>query len=140
MVPRLAAAALVCLALVACKETDGTPVGAQFVRGAGDVRVINAQLVPTGDSSAGTSGGTITYVVARIEFTNDTGLDVVPTADHFYLIDQNGNRYQGKDSGSSVFAGVGNSSEILKKDEKREYTVGFRTPNANTTGTISYER
>ena len=140
MFPRFVAAALVCLALVACKETDGTPVGAQFVRGAGNVRVINAQLVPTGDASAATSGGTITYVVARIEFTNDTGLDVVPTVDHFYLLDQNNNRYQGKDSGSSVFTGVSNSVAVLKKDEKREYTVGFRTPNANTTGTISYER
>ena len=140
MFPRLAAAALVCLALVACKETDGTPVGAQFVRGTGDVRVLNAQLVPSGDSSAATSGGTITYVVARVEFTNDTGLDIVPAVDHFYLIDQNGNRYQGKDSGSSAFTGVSNSVAVLKNGDKREYTIGFRTPNANTTGTVFYER
>jgi len=139
MFARLAAAALLCAGLIACKETD-TPVGAQLVQGSGDVRIINSQLVPSGDSSAETSGGTINYLMARIEFTNDTGVEVVPTADHFYLLDQNGNRFQGHDSGSSVFTGISNVQTIMKKDEKRELTIGFRTPNPSTSGTISYER
>ena len=139
MFARLAAAVLLCAGLIACKESN-TPVGAQVVQGSGDVRVINSHLVPSGDSSAEMSGGSLTYLIARIEFTNDTGVSVVPTADHFYLIDQNGNRFQGQDSGSSVFAGISNVLTLMQKDEKRELTIGFRTPNANTSGTISYER
>jgi hypothetical protein len=139
MLARLAVVVLLCGALLACKETD-TPVGAQLVQGLGDVRVINSLIVPSGDSSAQTSGGTLNYLIARIEFTNDTGVEVVPTADHFFLIDQNGNRFQGQDSGSAVFTGISNVQTLMKKDDKRELTIGFRTPNANTSGTISYER
>jgi hypothetical protein len=139
MIPRLAAVLVLSMGLVACKE-NGTPVGAQLFQGVGDVKVLNAQVVATGDSSAQNSGGTLNYVIARVEFTNDLGIDAVPQIDHFYLIDQNGTRFQGKDSGSSVFTGVSNSQMILKKDEKREYTVGFRTANPNSSGTIFYER
>jgi hypothetical protein len=139
MIPRLAAVLVLSLSLVACKE-NGTPVGAQLFQGVGDVKVLNAQVVPTGDSSAQNSGGTLNYVIAKVEFTNDLGVDAVPQIDHFYLIDQNGTRFQGKDSGSSVFTSVSNSQMILKIGEKREYTVGFRTTNANSSGTIFYER
>jgi hypothetical protein len=139
MIPRLAAVLLLTLTLVACKE-NGTPVGAQLFQGVGDVKVLNAQVVSSGDASAQTSGGTLSYVIAKIEFTNDLGADTVPQIDHFFLIDQNGTRFQAKDSGSSVFTGVSNSQAVLKKDEKREYTVGFRTTTANSSGTIFYER
>jgi hypothetical protein len=140
MIPRLAAGLLLTLALVACKENGGTPVGAQLFQGVGDVKVLNAQVVSSGDASAQTSGGTLSYVIAKVEFTNDLGTDTVPQIDHFYLIDQNGTRFQAKDSGSSVFTGVSNSQTVLKKDEKREYTIGFRTTSANSSGTIFYER
>ncbi|HEY4439545.1 MAG TPA: hypothetical protein VGN14_03775 [Candidatus Elarobacter sp.] len=139
MLARLAAAVLLCGVLVACKET-APPGNTTGVQGIGDVRVIASQIVPSGDSSGQTSGGTLNYLVARVEFTNDTGTEIVPTADRFYLIDQNGNRYAGQDSGSSVFTGISNPQTPMKKDEKRELTVGFRTPNANTSGTIGYER
>jgi hypothetical protein len=139
MIARLAAVLALSWSLVACKE-NGTPVGAQLFQGVGDVKVLNAQVVSTGDASAQTSGGTLNYVIARVEFTNDLGVDTVPLIEHFYLIDQNGTRFPGKDSGSSVFTGVSNSQMVLKKDEKREYTVGFRTTNANSSGTIFYER
>ena len=56
------------------------------------------------------------------------------------MIDRNNNRYQAKDSGSSVFTGVSNSTQPLKKDEKREYTIGFRASDPNIAGTIFYER
>jgi hypothetical protein len=56
------------------------------------------------------------------------------------LIDANNNRFQGKDSGSSVFTGVSNSTMPLKKGEKREYTIGFRTSDQNVSGQILYER
>ena len=85
-------------------------------------------------------GGTLEYVIARIEFTNDLGYDLTPDVSHFFLIDRNNNRYQAKDSGSSVFTGVSNSTMPLKMNEKREYTVGFRTTDLNIAGTIFYER
>lgn len=140
MVRRFAAALLLCVSLVACKENDTTPIGQQLFKGAGDVRVLDAHLVPSGDASAQTSGGTINYVIMRVELTNDFGYDVTPQIANFYLIDAKNNRYQAKDSGSSVFTGVSNSTMPLKKDEKREYTIGFRTTDPNVTGTIFYER
>ena len=140
MIARLAAGLLLAVALVACKENGGTPVGAQLFQGVGDVKVVDAQVVSSTDASAQTSGGTLSYVIAKVEFTNDLGIDTVPQIDHFYLIDQNGTRFQAKDSGASVFTGVSNSQTILKKDEKREYTIGFRTTSANSSGTIFYER
>ncbi len=71
--------------------------------------------------------------------TNDTRADITPEITNFYLLDRNQNRFQGKDTGSSVFTGISNSTQILKVGEKREYTVGFRTSDPNITGTIIYE-
>ncbi len=140
MFARPAAVLVLALGLVACKENDRTPIGAQLFQGVGDVKVINAQVVASSDASAQTSGGTLSYVVARVEFTNDLGVDLVPQIDHFSLIDQSGTRFAAKDGGSSVFTGVSNSQTVLKKDEKREYTIGFRTTGASSFGTILYER
>jgi len=139
MILRLAAALLLIASLAACKEND-TPIGQQLFRGVGNVKVLDARIVPTGDSSAQTGGGTLGYVVVRIEFTNDLGYELTPAIANFYLIDRNNNRYQAKDSGSSVFTGISNSTQPLKKDEKREYTFGFRTTDPNVAGTIFYER
>lgn len=140
MLTRAAALLALVLALAACKENDTAPLSQQFFRGQGDVKVLDARVIPTGDASAQTGGGTLRYVLARIEFTNDLGYDLTPDVSHFYLVDQNNNRYQGKDSGSSVFTGVSNSTQVLKQNEKREYTVGFRTNDPNVSGTIFYER
>lgn len=139
MITRLAAAVLLCVGLAACKTTD-TPVAASLYQGVGDVKVLEAHIVQTGDGSAQTSAGTLSYLVVRVEFTNDLGADVVPQIDHFYYLDHSGNRFQAKDSGSSVFTGVSNAQTVLKQNEKREYVIGFRTTDPNTAGTISYER
>ena len=139
MIHRFAAALLLCVSLAACKENDNNP-GQQLFRGAGDVKVLEAHIVPTGEASATTSGGTLGYVIARVELTNDFGIDATPQIANFYLIDLKNNRYQAKDSGSSVFMGISNSTLPLKKDEKREYTIGFRTTDPNVAGTILYER
>jgi len=72
MFPRLAAALLLCVALTACKQDDNNaPVGQTLFAGIGDVRVIDARIVPTSDSSAQTSGGTLSYLIAarRIDQT-----------------------------------------------------------------------
>jgi hypothetical protein len=140
MIHRFAAALVLALSLVACKENDAQPLGVQPVSGIGNVKVVEAHIVLTGDSSAQTGAGTLRYLVARVELTNDLGFDLTPDVSHFYLIDSSNNRYQGKDSGSSVFTGVSNSTMPLKKGEKREYTVGFRTTDPNVTGQILYER
>ncbi|GAC1658141.1 MAG: hypothetical protein NVS4B13_00610 [Candidatus Elarobacter sp.] len=140
MIHRFAAALVLALGLAACKENDTAPLSQQFFQGQGDVRVIEAHIVPTGDSSAQTGGGTLRYVIARVELTNDLGFDLTPDISHFYLLDRSNNRYQAKDSGSAVFTGVSNSTQSLKKDEKREYTIGFRTTDPNVSGTIFYER
>lgn len=139
MIQRLAAVMLLCFGMAGCNQND-VPVATQLFQGQGDVNVLDARVVPTGDSSAATSAGTLGYVIARVEFTNDLGVETAPLIDHFYLIDRNGYRYQGKDGGSSVFTGISNSQEPLKKDEKRVYTIGFRTSDPNITGTIIYER
>jgi len=143
MLQRLVVALVLCAGLVACKEDNagggGGPVGAQLFHGVGAVRVIDAHIVLSGDASANTSAGQLEYVVARVELTNDTRADFTPEVSNFYLFDNSQNRYQGKDSGSSVFTGVSNSVQPLKVGEKREYTVGFRTADPNITGTIVYE-
>lgn len=140
MMRRFAAALVLALGLAACKENDNAPLSQQFFQGQADVRVIDARIVPSGDASAQTSGGTLRYVIARIEFTNDTGYELTPDISRFYLIDRNYNRYQAKDSGSSVFTGISNSTQPLKVNEKREYTIGFRTTDPNVSGTIYYEK
>ncbi len=139
MIRRIGAALALVFALAACKENDA-PNGPQLFSGRGDVRVIEAHIVPTGDSSAQTGGGTLRYVIARVELTNDFGVDLTPDITHFYLLDLNNNRYSGNDSGSSVFTGVSNSAQVLKVGDKREYTVGFRTNDPNAAGSIFYER
>ena len=65
--------------------------------------------------------------------------DFTPQISHFYYLDRDGNRFQAQDSGSSVFAGVSNSQQVLKQNDKRIYTIGFRTTDPSTSGTISYE-
>lgn len=143
MIRRTAVALLMCVALAACKQDDvpngNVPVGAQLFQGLGSVRVIDAHLVPSGDAAAGASNGQLEYVIARVELTNDTKSDFTPSITDFYLLDRNQNRYQGKDSGATVFTGISNSVQILKVGEKREYMVGFRTADPNITGTIIYE-
>jgi hypothetical protein len=139
MMRRFAAAMVLCVGLAACKQDEPSPIGAQLFAGVGNVVVLDAHIVPSGDSSAETSGGTISYVIARVELTNDSRGDFTPQIDHFFFVDRNGNRFAAHDTGSSVFTGVSNSQLVLKQTEKRTYTIGFRTTDPTTSGTISYD-
>ena len=139
MVRRILAILLLAGGLAACNQND-VPAATSLFSGLGDVKVLDARIVPTGDGSAQLGGATAGYVVARVELTNDTGIDIVPQVGNFFLIDRNNNRYQAHDSGSSVFAGISNSQDVLKKDEKRVYTVGFRATDPTISGSIFYER
>lgn len=138
MSQRLALALLLACGLAACKQDDA-PAGQQRVAGLGSVRVLDARVVPTGDSSAQTSAGTLNYLIVRVELSNDSHGDFTPQIDHFSYLDRDGNRFQAQDSGSTVFAGVSNSQMVLKQGEKRTYTMGFRTTDPSTSGTISYD-
>ena len=72
--------------------------------------------------------------------TNDFGFDTTPTISNFYLIDQQEQPLSGE---GQRLLGVHRREQLdepLKQDEKREYTVGFRTTDPNVTGTIFYER
>lgn len=139
MPQRLFAALLLACGLMACKQDDNTPVSRELFAGVGNVRVVDAHVVPTGDSSAQTSAGTLNYLIVRVELTNDSRADFTPQIDHFFYLDRDGNRFAAQDSGSTVFAGVSNSQQVLKQNEKRIYTVGFRTTDPSTSGTIAYE-
>jgi hypothetical protein len=139
MIQRLAAAVLLCAGLVACNENDVPPVTSAF-QGDKDVKILDARYVPSSDSAPGVSNGTLTYLIVKLEFTNDLGHDAVPDISNFYLVDATGIRYQAKDSGSSVFTGISNSEQVLKMNDKRVYTVGFRTTDPATTGQIIYEK
>ena len=117
MSQRLALALLLACGLAACKQDD-TPAGQQRVAGLGSVRVLDARVT---------------------HYSNDSHGDFTPQIDHFSYLDRDGNRFQAQDSGSTVFAGVSNSQMVLKQGEKRTYTMGFRTTDPSTSGTISYD-
>ncbi len=114
------------LAVGACRATA---LAVPALAGTGDVRVLIVHLTP----------GIQTYVVATVELTNDTSGDFTPDVSRFFLNSTNNERYQGTDSGSSALIGVSNAHRPLKQGDKRDYTVGFRTPDPVITGTISYE-
>jgi hypothetical protein len=140
MFRRLAAVFLVCAGLAACNQNP-VPISTALFQGQGDVKVLDAHLVPTGEGAPSTgTGSPLAYVITRIEYTNKSGVDFVPQVSDFYLMDRNGNRYQAHDSGSSVFTGVSNSQDVLAKNQTRVYTVGFRTTDPNITGTVFYDR
>jgi hypothetical protein len=124
------------LAVGACRAPA---LAAPSITGIGDVRVVTIRFIPSTDAGSGLAAGGPTYVLARVELTNGTARDFTPGVDRFFLTGAQSRRYQGIDSGSSVFVGVSNSHRMLKAGDVRGYTVGFRTADPVITGTISYE-
>jgi hypothetical protein len=129
---------LLALVLAFAAGTNRAPA-AQSIAGTGDVNVLAVRFVPAGDSGPGLAAGSVTYVVTQLELTNATTHDFTPDVSRFFLTGARSDRYQGTDSGSSVFAGVSNSHRTLKQGDKRLYTVGFRSPDPVIAGTVSYE-
>jgi len=127
---------MLALAVGACKAPA---LGAPSIVGIGDVRVVAVHTIPSADAGAGLAAGGLTYVLAKVELTNGTPRDFTPDVGRFFLTGAQSRRYQGIDSGSSVFVGVSNSHRMLKMGDARDYTVGFRTADPIITGTISYE-
>jgi hypothetical protein len=131
---------LLAIVLALAAGAFGSPATATpSIAGAGDVRVIVVRFIPGSDTGPGLAAGSVTYVLAHVELTNDTTRDFTPDVSRFFLTAAQNQRYQGTDSGSSAFVGVSNSHRILKQGEGRRYTVGFRSTDPVTAGTISYE-
>ena len=129
---------LLVLVLALAAGTCEAPA-ASSIAGAGDVNVLAVRFVPSTDAGPGLASGSRTFVLTQVELTNDTAHDYTPDVSRFFLTSAQGERYQGTDSGSSVFVGVSNSRRTLKQGDKRLYTVGFRSTDPGIAGTISYE-
>ncbi len=131
---------LLALALALAAGSCRAPaLGAASIAGTGDVRVLAVRFVPGTDAGPGLAAGSLTYVLANVELTNDTSRDFTPDVSRFFLTSAQNRRYQGTDRGSSAFVGVSNSRRRLKQGDKRSYTVGFRTADPVIAGTVSYE-
>ena len=118
-------------------------LAASSIAGIGDVRVLGVRFVPSTDNGPGLSSGSLTYVIARVELTNDTPHDFTPDISRFFLTASltagRNQRYQGIDTGATALVGVSNARRPLKQGDKRLYTVGFRTSDPVIAGTVSYE-
>jgi hypothetical protein len=135
LLKRIVTALALALGLCACQQ----PISAvDLVTGGGGVAVLDAKFISGSDSGGSLAASAATYILAKIDFTNTTSQTLYPQAAKFYLIDRDGNRWAGLDSGSSLFAGVSNSLAPLAAGDKRTYVVGFRVL-ATTTGTIAYD-
>jgi hypothetical protein len=132
---RIAGALLLALALCGCQEPKSAT---DLVTGGGGVRVLDARYVSGQDAGTSLGASAATYILAKIEFTNTTKFTIYPQAYKFYLVDTDGNRWAGLDTGSSVFAGISNSLAPLEAGDKRTYVVGFRVL-STTTGSIAYD-
>lgn len=124
------------VALSACRQTGlNDPT---LITGGGPVTVLQSSYVSTGDSQAALGAGSVTYVISRIELTNDGANPLYPVISHFSLTDRSGDRYVGIDTGSAAFTGISNDVSPLPPMQKRTFIVGFRAA-ANTMGTIRYD-
>ncbi len=133
---RPAGAALLVLALCACQQVK--PNDPTLITGGGPVAVLQSSYVSSGDSQAALGAGPVTYVVARVELTNEQATPLYPVISRFSLMDHTGNRYFGIDSGASALTGISNDLSPIKPGEKRRVVVAFRA-DATTIGTIRYD-
>jgi hypothetical protein len=132
----LMAAVLLAVTLTACQ--DPKPQDTLLITAAGNVKLLSSHFVSTNEAAIGLSGGSITYVLATVELTNDTNQAIYPQMNRFYLLDAQSRHITATDSGSSVFVGISNDLRALKPGEKRQFTVGFRS-DASASGTILYD-
>jgi len=125
------------LVLGACRPPE--PGTAALVTGIGNVKVDEARYVTTGDAgSGGVGGGPATYVVAKVDLTNDTPRALYPVIAHFALIDPRGHTYTAVDSGSTALLGASNDTSGMQPGETRTFTIGFpSSPDAS--GKIQYD-
>lgn len=131
--------ALVTLAVLTagCQEKPAAP--GSFIQGSSYVKVLDARLISLGEASGGQFGGTGTsYAIVKMLLTNGFTDQLIPRAAGFILTTSDGYRYAGVDSGSAALIGISNDYSPLKRDDSREFTIGFRVP-LTSTGTLGYE-
>lgn len=133
---RLITVSLLAFTLVACQESK--PNNQTLITGSGNVKVTELTIVSSADGGSQLSSGNVTYLITKLDITNDTPQMLVPNVNHFTLVDVTGRRIRAVDTGSSTFTGISNDVTAIKPGDKRTLTVGFRA-DANTTGTIQYE-
>ncbi len=131
---RLACALLLSFGLGACRQADDTTL----INGSGTVVVVQSSFVDSSDSRNAIGAGPVTYVIAKVEITNDQSAALVPAIARFALIDRTGERYFAVDSGASALAGISNDLSPIKPGEKRTLTIAFRAQ-STTMGTIHYD-
>ena len=132
----LVATMVIAVALCGCQEAKPGP--SAIVTGSQNVQILSAQMVSTNDAGNSVGGQATWYLIAKIQFTNTYNIDFAPIIAYFTLQDPQANRYQAFDSGSTALVGISNFGGVLKKDEKHEYTIGFRV-SQGTTGFIFYQ-
>jgi hypothetical protein len=114
-------------------------LAAPSIAGVGGVAVRSVRFVPAAAGGPGFAAAGSTYVVATLALTSASTRAFTPAISRFFLTAGDGERYQGTDSGASVFVGVANSRRPLAPGAARDYTVGFLTADPVVAGTISYE-
>lgn len=112
---------------------------APAITGVGDVSVRAVRFVPAASGGPGAAASGSTIVLADVELTNASTHRFTPEVSRFFLTTDDGERYQGTASGSSVFIGIANSRRALPPGSGAAYTVGFRTADPVAAGAISYE-
>jgi hypothetical protein len=117
-------AAIVLGGLAACKEPAASS-GSEGIRPSDDIVISNVTRYQASDSSAGAGGA---MLVCTFRYTNKLGRDFVPRIEKFTLEDAAHRRFAGQENGDAGLVGVGNDRTILKADEARRYTAGFRVP------------
>lgn len=120
--------------LAACKEP--VPLtGGEGIHPASDIVLASVSRYPTSDASA--EGGAV-YLVCTFAYTNKLGHDFVPRIEKFTLEDESRRRFPGQESGAVQLVGIVNDRTVLRVDETRKYTAGFRVPQ-NFVGTMYYD-
>lgn len=120
-----------------CQEKPAAP--GSFAQGSVYIKVLDAHFISMGDAAGGQIGGAGTsYAVIKMLLTNGFSDLLTPSAKSFVLTTSDGSRYFGVDSGSASLVGISNNYSPMKRDDSREFTIGFRIP-VTSTGTLGYE-
>lgn len=138
LMPQRLSPVVFALALLAtgCQEK---PAPLNLFAGSTDVKVLDARFVGSTDAAAGGIGGTAqSYLILKVHLINDISSQLFPVASHFIFTTQDGNRYAGIDSGSSALVRISNDYSPMKREDERDFVVGFRMP-VEQAGQVSYE-
>jgi hypothetical protein len=136
--PRRISAALFALGLltVGCQEK---PTPASLYSSASDIKILDNRFVSSNDASVGTVGGASqSYLIFKVQLTNDISSQLFPVATHFVFTASDGSRYAGIDSGSSALIGISNDYSPMKRGDARSFGVAFKMTYEQA-GTIAYE-